>query len=360
METASFGLSVQTDLSSEGTDRLVETVLQTRSGLDEFLGAPPVLGLERPHLLCFSERDELDFTMRSECVVPGFRTHGSARTFANEAGQWLLVSTEACDALSLHRDLQAAAAEQYLGARFGARLPPWLHEGLLEYAGALHQSGSKLVAGEPPADFLACLRALDASGDWLTPSQLAVLRRDQWPGDQEENSLQMQAQAWAVLHFLMHGPPALGPDRIRELITDSMSGSFQPFEINASSVSETALDAAYATHLRGLEVGPVTRLRELGEQLRAALEQSEASGIRITEVAALRSLCPSAIPRSVELRLKQARPTRSPRARRALKLSEPPMSVLLEQPDAGRVRISWVLSSDATATQARWVPVLDW
>ena len=359
-QATSHGFLVRTDLSSEATDRLVEAVFQARSDLDELLGAPAPRGLERPHLLFFADPDELDFTMRSECVVPGFRSQGSARTFANDSGQWLLISTEAGNALALHRDLRAAAAQQYLDARFGTRLPPWLHEGLLEYAAAFHQLGSKRIPGEPPSDFVTCLRALDASGDWLAPSQLAALDRDQWPGDQEETSLQMRAQAWAILHFLMHGPPALGTNRIRGLVADAVSDSFQPFEITAPSDSEKALLAAYAAHLRGLEVGPVTRLRELGEQLRATLEEAEALGIRITEVGALQSRCPRPIPHSVELRLKQTRSKESPRALRALKLSDPPMSVLLEQPGAGRVRISWMISSDSNETQARWIPVVDW
>ena len=354
------GLAVRTDLSAEDTNRLVETVRQTRSGLDEFLGAPPPRGLERPYLLLFAKADELELTMRAECVVPQFRSHGPARIFANDSGQWLMISNEGSDAVSLHRDLRAAAAEQYLVARFGTRLPPWLHEGLVAYVATLHQSGSQLVVGEPPSDFVACLRALDAAGDWLPPSQLAALDRDEWPGDREPDSLQMQAQAWAVLHFLLHGPPGLGSDRIQGLITDSLGGGVQLFELEASPDSVRGAATAYAAHLRGLKVGPVTRLRELGERLRLALGQAEAHGLRITEVSALRSLLTPAIPGSVELRLKPTRSTRSPRALRALELAEPPLSVLLEESDAGRVRIGWQALPPTHETQARWVPVLDW
>ena len=378
----SDGLLVRSDLSAADSERLIQVVRQTRSAFDSLLASPPPRVLERPILMLFSDSDELEFTVRSEFVVPGIRAQGSAMTFGNEHGQFMLVSTDGPSALELTRWLRSIAAEQYLTARFGTRLPSWLHESLVQYAGTLHAVDSRLVSGEPPSDFVAILHDLDASGALLPLDRLVSIDREQWNSATGAKAAALQAQAWAALDFLLAQVRRPGPQVVQALIDDAVAGSPNLLGLDPSSTEDTNLASAWIDHVRGLEVGPVTRLRELAEQIRVLLEVLEEQGIRTVDERGLRTrftaeleriesrigalpggperVASGAIPNDLEVSFKETRLSRSPRALRALGLPGPPMSVALEQPGTGRVVIRWVVSTSDDGKQARWAPVVDW
>lgn len=102
----------------------------------------------------------------------------------------------------LWHTVQHEGFHQFADAVIGGDLPIWVDEGLAEYFGEGLFTGDGFVIGVVPGDRLTRLQRAIKGDDYKPISQMMVFTHRAWNG---EMSYKNYDQAWAMVHFLVHG-----------------------------------------------------------------------------------------------------------------------------------------------------------
>ena len=84
----------------------------------------------------------------------------------------------------------------------GIKAPPWLNEGLAEFYSTLHQSGSKVVVGEPIPARLAELQ----SSRWIPLSVILAVDQNSPYYNEKDKAGSLYNEGWALTHMLSLNP----------------------------------------------------------------------------------------------------------------------------------------------------------
>ena len=373
------GLRARSERPARETRALVDLVERTRAVLDTLLQVETSRALDRPLLLVFDDPRELDLVVRTEFIVTELRERGTACSFVADEGQVIAVALGGSDPLTLQQDLKSSVLDQYLQPRFGTLVPPWLQEGLAQYVGALHLVDGTLVQGEPPAGFPALLREAVETDGLLELDRLFELDPVAWEHRKRAGKAElMEAQSWAVVHYLMHGGDPEGPRWLRSAIRELADRGAVPGRPPIRGAPGPDSEDPFLRHLAGLETGPVTGLRRLALCIRPVLARAEIESSRIEDEIVLREACLrwaddpardvdpfcarllARLPATLEVGFRPDRNPPSPRELRELGVPAPPASLLLEQPGSGSVVIEWVVERDPRTGRASWQPRVRW
>lgn len=156
-----------------------------------------------------------------------------------------IVLVSAGDEASREGLLRAAAVA--LVRRGAPAAPPWVPAGLGEYLSTIAAAPSRATLGRPVAGHAALLRAdRSPSGPFLAPA---------FEGDDAAGAL-ARAEAWAVVHYLLHAAPE-GAARLGRFValcsaggTDPQAALREAFGVDGRSLF--ALARAWATEARPL------------------------------------------------------------------------------------------------------------
>ena len=268
---SSGGLSTLSDVSSKSTSSIIRQVLQIRSTFTPLFSGIPYATPEIPGLLVFSDTEEMLFTLRTRLAVSS-TSEAPARSFLNDSGQFIAVSTDQTNSLAFDRALQSSALEQMLIPLFEDRLPPWARIGLLQYAGSLHWRDARLVSGESCAGLLQALQSPQGDDQLIPIERLLTLDAAQWADfERRGGALRMQANAWLMIHFLMHGENGRLVPFFKDWLHAVAIGRDGALDLAARLAPLFSLEAfekARSGHVQTLVHGVIETLREQAELLR--------------------------------------------------------------------------------------------
>ena len=287
---SSGGLSTLSDDSPERTSSILGRVLRIRAAFQPLFSGIPHAAPEAPGLLVFSDSDEMRFTLRTRLAVPD-DSRAPASFFENQTGQFVAVAGDQRNSLELDRCLQAAALEQMLPPLFEDRLPPWARVGLLQYSASLHWRDDRLVSGEICGGLLDVLRSQDGGFGLVPIERLLTLDDLGWRDfEHRGGALRMQANAWLVIHYLIHGANGRLIPYLKDwlhAVAIGRDGDLDLADRLAPVFSLEAFDKALENHVRNLAAGPVGKFREQVEVLRILMQELEDSSIRPSDPNAL-------------------------------------------------------------------------
>ena len=371
------GLSTLSDDSPETTSSITRRVLRLRSIFQPlFIGIPCAIP-EAPGLLVFSNIDEMHFTLRTRLAVSD-DSHAPALSFENEKGQFVAVATDQRNSLALNRALQAAALEQMLPPLFEDRLPPWARVGLLQYAGSLHWREDRLVSGEACSGLVDALRSPGGDLGLVPFERMLTLDEAGWEDfELRRGPLRMQANAWLVVHYLIHGENGRLVPYLKDWLHAVAIGRDGDLDLAARLAPVFSLEAfqnALVAHARSLTTGTVGMFREQVELLRILMQELEDSSIRPVDSNALKLELDLLANREIELHaspfMRRVAYTGveffdscsfhvSPTDHDRVKGTDPsavsaPMGLLFVHPTGESVRIDWI------STSSGWKSVVAW
>ena len=302
---ASFGgLSTLSDVSSESTSSIIRQVLRIRSTFTPLFSGIPDATPEIPGLLIFSDTEEMSFTLRTRLAVSS-ASEAPARSFLNDSGQFIAVATDQTNSLAFDRALQASALEQMLIPIFEGRLPPWARIGLLQYAGSLHWRDARLVGGESCAGLLQALRSPQGDDQLIPIERLLTLDAAQWADfERRGGALRMQANAWLMIHFLIHGENGRLVPFFKDWLHAVAIGRDGALDLAARLAPVFSLEAfekARLRHVGTLVPGQIEAFREQAELLRVLMQELEDSSIRALDSSALKVELDLLADREIEL-----------------------------------------------------------
>ncbi len=302
--TTSGGISTLSDVSSESTSSIIRQVLRIRSTFMPLFSGIPYATPEIPGLLIFSDTEEMLFTLRTRLAVSS-RPEASAHAFLNDSGQFVAVATDQMNSLAFDRALQSSALEQILVPLFEDRLPPWARIGLLQYAGSLHWRDGRLVSGEPCAGLLDALQSPQGDAQLIPIERLLTLDAAEWTAfERRGGALRMQANAWLMVHFLIHGENGRLVPSFKDWLHAVAIGRDGALDLAARLAplfSLSAFEKARSGHLRSLAPGAIETFREQAELLRILMQELEDSSIRTLDSNALKVELDLLADREVEL-----------------------------------------------------------
>ena len=373
----SDGFSTLSDVSSETTSKIIRRVLRVQATFRPLFSGIPFATAATPGLLVFSNSEEMLFTLRTRLAFSS-RTEAPARSFHNESGQFIAVAVDQRNALAFDRSLQASAVDQMLVPLFENRLPPWARVGLLQYAGSLHWRHGRLVDGEMSQGLLEALQSPEGDVQLIPTERLLMLDAAQWAEfERRGGALRMQANAWLMIHFLIHGENGRLVPFFKDWLHAVAIGRDSGLDLAsrlAPLFSVEAFDEARSNHVLALVPGAIDAFRERAEMLRILMQELEDSGIRPIDSKALRVELELLADREIELHT-------SPFTRRlfysgvdfldpcSLRLIEhepadskskdpsavsAPMGLELAHPSGESVRIDWV------ETPSGWKSIVSW
>ena len=301
---SSGGLSTLSDVSSESTSSIIRQVLRIRSTFMPLFSGIPYATPQIPGLLIFSDTEEMLFTLRTRLAVSS-ASEAPARSFLNESGQFIAVATDQTNALAFDRALQSSALEQMLIPFFEDRLPPWARIGLRQYAGSLHWRDARLVSGESCAGFLKVLQSPQGDDQLIPIERLLTLDATQWADfERRGGALRMQANAWLMIHFLIHGEDGRLVPFFKDWLHAVAIGRDGALDLAARLAPVFSLEAFESSrlrHLRTLVPGQIESFREQAELLRALMQELEDSSIRTLDSNALKVELDLLADREIEL-----------------------------------------------------------
>ncbi len=373
------GLRARSERPVRETRALIDLVERTRAVLDTLLEVEITRALDRPLVLVFDDPRELDLVVRTGFIVTELRERGTACSFVADEGQVIALALDGSDPLTIQQDLKSSVLDQYLQPRFGTLVPPWLQEGLAQYVGALHLVDGTFVQGEAPSGFPALLREAVQADGLLEFDVLFELDAGQWERRKRAGEAElMEAQSWAVVHYLMHGGDPEGPRWLGSAIRGLADRGAVPGRPPIRVAPDPDSDDPFLQHLVNLETGPVTGLRRLALCIRPVLARAEIDSRRIDDETVLREACArwaddpthdldpfcarllARLPTNLEVEFRPARNPPSPRELRELGVPAPPDALHLEQPGSGSVTIEWVVERDPGTGRASWRPRVRW
>lgn len=301
---SSGGLSTLSDVSSESTSSIIRQVLRIRSTFTPLFSGIPYATPEMPGLLIFSDTEEMLFTLRTRLAVSS-TSEAPARSFLNDSGQFIAVATDQMNSLAFDRALQSSTLEQMLIPLFEDRLPPWARIGLLQYAGSLHWRDGRLVSGESCAGFLQVLQSPQGDDQLIPIERLLTLDAAQWADfEGRGGALRMQANAWLMIHFLMHGENGRLVPFFKDWLHAVAIGRDGALDLAARLAPLFSLEAfekARSDHVRTLVPGAIETFREQAELLRVLMQELEDSSIRTLDSNALKVELDLLADREIEL-----------------------------------------------------------
>ena len=301
---SSGGLSTLSDASAESTSSIIRQVLRIRSTFMPLFSGIPYATPETPGLLIFSDTEEMLFTLRTRLAVSS-ASQAPARSFLNDSGQFIAVATDQTNSLAFDRALQSSALEQMLIPLFEDRLPPWARTGLLQYAGSLHWRDARLFSGESCAGLLQALQSPQGDDQLIPIERLLTLDAAQWADFERRGGvLRMQANAWLMVHFLIHGENGRLVPFFRDWLHAVAIGRDGALDLAARLAPVFSLEAfekARSSHVRTLVPGQIESFREQAELLRVLMQELEDSSIRTLDSNALKVELDLLADREIEL-----------------------------------------------------------
>ena len=293
VSTASLRLLA--DCDSDRADRLVRRVVRTRGLAGDLFGHLVLRRPDTPVLLLFESPEDMVFTVRTSLAVSEPTLPAEAVLRSN--GPTLAACTGFASILGLERALQAEAFKQFMMPRCPEGIAPWAMHGLAEYFGAILFDGDRLDPGLAPPDL--CLSVQKALGnDRLVPiNRLAQLDQEGWAHfEKVHGPMAMRAQAWSLVHFMLHGGPGELRERFLRWFEQTCSGNdpFGSFEATilggSRGSSFEVLEGFWRSSIGGLEPSPVHVAVEMAELLATCLETMESEGVRPSDLGAMESL----------------------------------------------------------------------
>lgn len=285
---SSGNFQVRSDCGPVLTQRLLDRVHMTRS-----VFAPVFEGLrvQRPgprSLLVFDDPAEMSFTVSK--AFGAAHVGQTALFFEGRSGniQHLAVARVQPSSYGGSRSLQAAAFQQYAHPRFAGILPPWAMVGLTEYAGAIQFDGRQPGVGHAPPEFIELIERADKYDQLIPVHRLLSLDDAGWAQyERSQGSALLRAQAWALVHFMLHDDSGVLADRFGiwlERVTlreDPVATLRELLGIPGDQpMDHAAFESAFRQHHRALESSARMLLWERVELIRAILEQLEVEGMR--------------------------------------------------------------------------------
>lgn len=373
----SGGLSTLSDASGKRTSAVIRRVLRVRSAFMPLFANIPFAVSEAPGLLVFSDTEEMLFTLRTRLAVSSI-PETPALSFINESGQFIAVAVDQTNSLATDRALQASALEQMLVPLFENRLPPWARNGLLQYAASLHWRGARVASGELSSGLIEGLRSSRGNADLIPIERLLTLDASEWAYfESRGGALRMQANAWLLVHFLIHGEGGRLVPFFKGWLHAVAIGRDNDLDLAARlapTFSLEAFEAARSSHLQNLVPGDIERFREQVEVLRILMQELDDSGIRPVDEKALRVELSLLAGRDIDLhQVPFSRTVRYPGIEffdpcsitmipsdfPARNTNDPsggaaPMGLEFHHPSGESVRIEWI------RTQAGWRSMVAW
>lgn len=150
------------------------------------------------------------------------------------------------DRQRLRHVLQHEGFHQFAFLRISPELPIWLNEGLAEYFGQGLLIGQRFELGLVPEDRLLRLRQSIRNGQMFPFSQMLSMEHADWNtrvADDDRRAGLQYDQAWAMVHFLVHGERGKYKDAFERYIRLISDGA--PSEAAFIKAFDTANPAAF-------------------------------------------------------------------------------------------------------------------
>src|SRR5262245_42505433 len=233
--------------SSAGEER-AKRVLKELEGFHQLIGATLVFrNTELPELpievLLIGDQETLKELEpvydRRKISVAGFYQAGQDRDFIVLSG---LIFPETLTRIVYHE------LTHYFLARGLGRAPTWLNEGLAEYFSTAEVRDEEISLGALSTDRLQLLR----TSRMLALRECFSVDTSSVQYNEDSKASVYYAQAWAFIHYLMHGEHAA---RFKQYLTALQKGDANLLEY--LSVNERTLEAGFQNYLKTIQQRPV-------------------------------------------------------------------------------------------------------
>jgi hypothetical protein len=219
---------------------------------------------ERRPLYLFAEKAHYMSFLRRE----GIQGAGSGGMFFVRGDDSGLVAFLAKKSLTrMTRVLQHEGFHQFAWARLGPNLPVWANEGMAEYFGEAILVDGRLETGLVPPTRLERLRRAVKAGRHVPFSDLLAMSSETWRRRVQAGKGQvLYDQAWAMVHFLVHGA-----ERYRAAFDDylrALSEGADPTRAFKNAFGEDAARPFERAWRRGLARFRADPLKEAERRLR--------------------------------------------------------------------------------------------
>ena len=194
----------------------------------------------------------------------------------------------------LRRAIQHEAFHQFAFTAISPDLPVWLNEGMAQYFEEGVWTGSSYSIGQVPPRRLRQLQH-DMSNKQIVPfRQMLTMTDEQWAANLTSNAdkgATQYNQAWAMVHFLVHG--SNGNDKYRPRLIDMLKrihDGAKPTEAFIESFSRNVdgFQARFEEFARKLAPTPEATMVERQDVLADLLTESAREGRRFSDVRSFR------------------------------------------------------------------------
>jgi hypothetical protein len=131
----------------------------------------------------------------------------------------------AADRDTVWQIVQHEGFHQFVGQVMGGKLPTWVEEGLAEYFGEALWTGDAYVTGVIPDERLARVKECIAKGEFLPFDRMVAMTDAQWIATLD---IKNYDQAWAMVHFLVHGDGGKYRKAFSDFLRDCSTGTPAP------------------------------------------------------------------------------------------------------------------------------------
>lgn len=216
---------------------------------------------------------------------PGPNTDGMFIWFNNDA--YLTTYDEGLSERAMISVLQHEGFHQFSYLHISRRLPAWVDEGLAEYFGAGHLVNGSLITGIVPPWRLRSLQDAIDRDEYLPFRELLAMPTSIWGsrvvrGDPK--SQHMYAQAWSLVHFLIHAEDGRYRPMLDEYLTLISRGrtARRAYAEAFGTRDITSLEEPWKAYVRSLEPDDLSKAAQQLQLIAHALVQDYARGVSIT------------------------------------------------------------------------------
>lgn len=223
-------------------------------------------------------------------------SHSGGLFFVQPTGRGLTVWTDGLSRSQIISTLQHEAFHQFAYAHLPADTPAWLNEGAAQYFedAIFYTPGGKprWHMGLVPTDRLAQARLTLEPRQAMPLAELISISRQRWTQTLATNPHKahlLYAQAWSVMHFLIHRHDGKHAPALERLLKRRSLAMTLPELARQFGMSEATFEHRWRQYVHSLSTDPVSttshRMRVLAHGLAFLHERGEQAPARINALA---------------------------------------------------------------------------
>ena len=280
---------LRTDLSADDAQQAGALLDSCYEVYRTYLSNLPQVRNEKLEAWVFSNRRDYIESVQSQIRGDSGVVASSGGMFINLGeGKQVLAVDASSGWQGFEETAKHEAFHQFQYSRFRSIVPPWLSEGLAEYFAHSAYIDGEIIPGQPTEKDIALLKRAIQNYTVTPFIDFMRMNNQEWGQGMKSNGLQY-AQAWSMVHFLVHGDGGKHASEMDHFLKLIQGGMYhEEAFVKAFNTSDlVSFQNAWMEHVEKLKPGAIIptasrlgyfasgilKLRSLGETMPTTMEE---------------------------------------------------------------------------------------